>query len=72
MKCSYNSLLFTLSTRHRYGDVTPTSDEGKLAVAMYAILVTNVIGGLLQPARSYLESLCRDNSAPVDVPTKED
>lgn len=44
---------------HRYGDVTPTTDTGKLAVAMYVILVSNVIGGLLQPARMYLEALCQ-------------
>jgi hypothetical protein len=43
----------------RYGDYTPKSDIGKLAVAAYAIAVVNVIAGLLKPGRTYLEDLCR-------------
>lgn len=59
--CSYlcHSHHYSVLSLDRYGDVTPTTDEGKIAVAMYTILVSNVIGGLLQPARSYLESLCQ-------------
>lgn len=49
-----------------YGDVTPSTNEGKIAVAMYAILVSNVVGGLLQPARVYLESLCHKNISDDD------
>jgi hypothetical protein len=43
----------------RYGDYTPKSDLGKLAVAAYAVLVVNVVAGLLKPGRMYLEDLCR-------------
>jgi len=52
-----------------YGDISPVSDLGKLAVACYAILVVNVVAaGLLMPARLYLESLCHVRS----VAKKED
>ena len=50
---------FITGTTIGYGDVTPHSDVGKILVALYAILVINVMGGLLQPARRVLESLCR-------------
>ena len=43
----------------RYGDFTPKSDMGKLAVAGYAIMVVNVMAGLLKPSRIFLENLCR-------------
>ena len=42
----------------RYGDITPRTDLGKLAVASYAVLMCGVVGALLQPAREFLESLC--------------
>jgi hypothetical protein len=31
---------------------------GKLAVALYAVMVVNVVAGLLKPGRAYLEDLC--------------
>lgn len=43
----------------RYGDYTPKSDLGKLAVAVYAIMAVNVMAGILKPSRIYLENLCR-------------
>jgi hypothetical protein len=43
----------------RYGDYTPKSDMGKLAVAGYAIMVVNVVAELLKPSRILLEDLCR-------------
>jgi hypothetical protein len=56
----------------RYGDYTPKSDVGKLAVAGYAIMVVNVIAGLLKPSRVFLENLCRvtSKSDAIVKPTK--
>ncbi|KAL7567613.1 hypothetical protein ACA910_000209 [Epithemia clementina (nom. ined.)] len=42
-----------------YGDFAPHSNMGKIAVALYAITSVNVMAILLQPARHYLELLCR-------------
>lgn len=57
---------FITGTTIGYGDITPSSDEGKLAVALYAILVINVMGGLLRPAGDFLERLCHKT-----VPSKK-
>ena len=56
-----------------YGDITPKTDLGKLAVAAYAVIIINVVGGLLQPARTYLEALCRVSAAtqPEDAAGEE-
>lgn len=42
-----------------YGDLAPSSNYGKIAVALYAIASVNVMVILLQPARRFLEQLCR-------------
>jgi hypothetical protein len=42
-----------------YGNLTPATNLGELGVSLYAILAYNVLGGLLEPARSYFESLCQ-------------
>ena len=47
----------------RYGDYTPKSDLGKLAVAGYALLAVGVMAGILKPSKEYLEKLCRVASA---------
>ena len=41
-----------------YGDKSPRSDAGKIAAAIFAVLVINVTGGLLEPAASFLSSYC--------------
>lgn len=51
--------MYVPKTIARYGDYTPKSDLGKLAVAGYAIMVVNVMAGLLKPSRIFLENLCR-------------
>jgi hypothetical protein len=61
----------------RYGDYTPKSDVGKLAVAGYAIMVVNVVAGLLKPSRIFLENLCRvtiivENTPAVEDPKKKE
>ena len=48
-----------------YGDISPKSDAGKIAAALYAILAVNVIASLLEPAKDYLLSFCL-----VPAPTK--
>ena len=53
------NLFFCKQHQHRYGDVTPKSDLGRLVVAIYAVLVLNAVGGLLGVSREYLESFCR-------------
>ena len=42
-----------------FGDSTPLTDVGKMAVALYAILAVNVFGSFLEPARRRLEEYCR-------------
>lgn len=42
-----------------YGNITPSSDMGRLALALYALLVVNVMGGFLDVSKGYLEDLCR-------------
>jgi hypothetical protein len=39
--------------------MTPATDLGKIAVAIYAIVSVNVVVALLVPARQYLEGFCR-------------
>lgn len=41
-----------------YGDISPKSDVGKLAVAMYAVLAINVVASMLEPARDFLLEFC--------------
>mmetsp|Transcript_17637 Transcript_17637/g.51349 ORF Transcript_17637/g.51349 Transcript_17637/m.51349 type:complete len:202 (-) Transcript_17637:136-741(-) len=41
-----------------YGDIGPKTDEGKIATALYAVLVVNVMGALLEPARNFLSQFC--------------
>jgi len=62
----------TVGTTIGYGDATPKSDLGKVAVAVYAILVVNVVATLLQPGRRYLERLCRVPSAKRRAEGKQD
>mmetsp|Transcript_21140 Transcript_21140/g.46104 ORF Transcript_21140/g.46104 Transcript_21140/m.46104 type:complete len:172 (+) Transcript_21140:1313-1828(+) len=46
-----------------YGDYSPNSDAGKIAAALFAILVINVTGGLLEPACTFLSYYCsKDDS----------
>jgi len=54
-----STLLCKQQQQHRYGDVTPKSDLGRVVVAIYAVLVLNAVGGLLGVSREYLESFCR-------------
>lgn len=55
-----------------YGDYTPKSDVGKLAVAGYALMAVNVMAGILKPSREYLENLCcvTHRSTALVKPTK--
>ena len=39
--------------------MTPATDLGKIAVAIYAIVAVNVVVALLVPARHYLDGVCR-------------
>mmetsp|Transcript_15761 Transcript_15761/g.36202 ORF Transcript_15761/g.36202 Transcript_15761/m.36202 type:complete len:118 (-) Transcript_15761:103-456(-) len=50
---------FMIGTTIGYGDVSPRSEVGKIAVAIYAILCINVVGALLEPARDFLEGFCK-------------
>ena len=40
-----------------YGDHSPSTDEGKIAAATYAIIAVNAVGGLLAPAFDFLSGL---------------
>jgi Ion channel len=61
---------FITGTTIGYGDITPTSDMAKIAVALYAIVVINVISGLIQEPRRFLENLCRE--AEIEDHAKEE
>ncbi|CAB9510961.1 Ion channel [Seminavis robusta] len=41
-----------------YGDISPKSDAGKLAVALYALLAVNAVASLLEPAKDVLIEFC--------------
>lgn len=43
----------------QYGNITPSSDLGRFSLAIYAIMICNVMGGVLDIGRQFLESLCR-------------
>mmetsp|Transcript_39479 Transcript_39479/g.58002 ORF Transcript_39479/g.58002 Transcript_39479/m.58002 type:complete len:195 (+) Transcript_39479:168-752(+) len=66
-----DALYFTVitGTTIGYGDVSPKTDIGKLATSIFAILVTNVMGGLLEPAKDVLANFCR--SKPIESKSKE-
>ena len=42
-----------------YGNIVPRTDSGRIFVAIYAIMVCNVVAGVLDQGRVYLESFCR-------------
>jgi len=42
-----------------YGDISPSTDLGKIAIALYMIAAINVVAAFLSPARQFLEHLCR-------------
>jgi Ion channel len=54
-----------------YGDETPKSDLGKILVALYAILVVNVMAVLLQPSKDFFERLCRPAPALPEAGVKK-
>ena len=56
---------FIVGSTIGYGDKSPSSDAGKIAAAIFAILVINVTGGLLEPAASFLSSYCTKRDAPA-------
>jgi Ion channel len=58
-----------------YGDLTPKSNSGKIAVALYGVLGINVIAILLQPARDFFESFChvkKQKSVSISTTKKTD
>lgn len=56
---------FIVGSTIGYGDKSPSSDAGKIAAAIFAILVINVTGGLLEPAASFLSLYCTKRDAPA-------
>lgn len=45
-----------------FGNITPTSDVGRFAWAMYVVVICNIFAGLLDHGRLYLESFCHERS----------
>lgn len=50
-----------IGTTIGYGDISPKSDIGKIAVALYAILAINVMASVLEPAKEFLQSFCLES-----------
>ncbi|EEC50899.1 predicted protein [Phaeodactylum tricornutum CCAP 1055/1] len=57
---------FITGTTIGYGDVTPSTDAGKIAVAFYAICAIPVVAGLMEPARVLLEGTWNCDVLPDD------
>jgi hypothetical protein len=59
----FPSLLFYFNTNTGttigYGDITPSSDLGRFSLALYALLIVNVMGGFLDVVRQQLEVFCQ-------------
>eukprot|EP00568_Trieres_chinensis_P008169 CAMPEP_0183314448 /NCGR_PEP_ID=MMETSP0160_2-20130417/48489_1 /TAXON_ID=2839 ORGANISM="Odontella Sinensis, Strain Grunow 1884" /NCGR_SAMPLE_ID=MMETSP0160_2 /ASSEMBLY_ACC=CAM_ASM_000250 /LENGTH=113 /DNA_ID=CAMNT_0025479789 /DNA_START=294 /DNA_END=635 /DNA_ORIENTATION=- len=55
-----------------FGDVGPKTDAGKIATALYAVLVVNVVGALLEPATEILSQFCVDSTVPASSHLEED
>jgi uncharacterized membrane protein YadS len=58
-----------------YGDFSPDTDLGKIAVSIYVVVAINVTGALLEPAKGYLMQLCSEREGLPEVAvsnTKED
>jgi len=53
-----------------YGDITPHSDLGRFMLALYALLVVNVMGGLLDVVRQQLEVFCKTTTTTTTTATK--
>lgn len=64
MDMSYVTMIHSTGATIGYGDVTPKTDMGKIAVALYAITSVQAVAILLEPGRVFLEALCR-------VPSKQ-
>lgn len=41
-----------------YGEMTPSTEMGKILVAVYALMVVNVIGALLEDTKDMLVNWC--------------
>lgn len=56
-----------IGTTIGYGDISPKSDIGKIAVALYAILAINVMASVLEPAKEFLQSFCLESEDTWDT-----
>lgn len=56
---SHLSMFGCKGTTIGYGNLTPATNLGKVGTSLYAILACNVMGALLEPARTYFESFCQ-------------
>jgi hypothetical protein len=67
------ALYFTIvaGTTIGYGEIHPNSNLGKLAVSLFALLIVNVAGGFLQPAKEYLSYICSRGTIPLEKSTEE-
>jgi CBS domain containing-hemolysin-like protein len=54
-----------------YGDLTPKSNSGKVAVALYGVVGINVLAVLLKPARDFFERLCHVKQRKLKLQTIE-
>lgn len=54
-----------------YGDLGPSTDYGRLATAVFAILVVNVVGAMLEPAKKHLSGLCMVAPPAIEVKVHE-
>jgi hypothetical protein len=50
-----------------YGDVTPSTDLGKLGVAIFALLAVGVVTGMLETVRDHLMGFCIPSSSTTTI-----
>ena len=55
-----------------FGDISPKTDGGKIAAAIYAIIAVNVVGALLDPCKDFFLDLVGETQSFEELDTDND